>query len=196
MITYGLPSQQPLLNSPTSNFDDSFSKIILPGHCCPSRRFLMSRVERTSYFLLDEVLPIGVPNAVKVTALIASTSASSPSSCLGSFASASTHPCTVGIAALRTCAACSFISWGCFPATAVLGQHMTQTGHLDRRQPSHTSCLCIGSDQALCGGGCGFLNLFDGGHCVRREQDWIEELVGRRDRCCFRRALDGRVSQG
>lgn len=120
-MALGLASQRPFLDSPTSNFGDSSSKVVMPGHCCPNRRRLMSHATRTSYFLLDEVLPIGVPNAVKVTARIASTSASSASSCLGSFASASTQPCTVGMAALRTCAACSFISCGCFPATAVLG---------------------------------------------------------------------------
>lgn len=115
--------QQPLLSSPLSNFGASSSKVVIPGHLYPSRGWLESHFGRAPYFLLDEVLPIGVPNAVKVTARIARTSASSASSCLGSFASASTHPCTVGMAALRTSAACSFISWGCFPATSVLGQH-------------------------------------------------------------------------
>lgn len=37
-----------------------------------------------------------------------------------------------------------------------------------------TGSLCIGSNQALCGGGGGLLDLFDGGHCVRRG-DLIKE---------------------
>lgn len=147
----------------------TFRKCLLLYHATIAPAASIQRVtSRAPYFLLDEVLPIGVPNAVKVTARIASTSASSASSCLGSFASASTHPCTVGIAALRTSAACSFISWGCFPATATLGQHTQYVR--DRRRLSRTSCLCIGSNQALCGGGRRLLDLFDGGHCMRRDR--------------------------